>query len=440
MKCPGNKSVQKSQFILKVNRKISLRRHICFLLGLYLILAILGFWFFLRTKAIVKASANQKANLDVMANYQESQPLEEHRLQIASGQTMANLLSPFFPYSLINEIMAAAKPVYNLNKIKAGHKLIIKTLPGGNFHSLIYEIDSSQLLEIKKNRENWEARLVSLPLEKRPAFLSGEIKENLIEAFNQLGEKDSLALSLAEIFAWEIDFYLDLRAGDTFALIFEKNYLQGEFVGYGDILAAQIINQGKKYQAYRFRHPKTGKVDYYDAQGRSLRKTFLRSPIKYSRITSRFSFSRFHPIHKIYRPHYGIDYAAPVGTPVQATADGVVTFAGWNGASGRMIRLRHKNGYESLYLHLRNFAPGIKIGAHVKAGEIIGYVGSSGESTGPHLDYRLLYHGRYVNPLAWRFEPAEPLPSEFLEDFKQEIKLYQWLFDRPLFFARLFTF
>ncbi|MCX7974240.1 MAG: M23 family metallopeptidase [Candidatus Aminicenantes bacterium] len=404
------------------------------------VVALLIFPLFFKTKLTIKVSTNQSSLSELPSDSSRIHSIKEHRLKIVSGQTLVDLLIPFFPFQLINEIIAAAKPVYNLNRIRAGHDLVIKTSNQGDFYSLTYEIDPGQFLEIKKETNGLKASLQSPPLETRLSFLTGEINESLIEAINQLGERDSLALSLAEIFAWEIDFYLDLRAGDIFAFIFEKKYLQGEFIGYGDILAAQIINQGKKYQAYRFRHPKTGKIDYFDAEGKSLRKAFLRSPIKYGRITSRFSLRRRHPIHKIYRPHYGIDYAAPIGTPVQATADGLVTFAGRNGASGRMIRLRHKNGYESLYLHLHQFAPGIKVGAQVKAGDIIGYVGSSGESTGPHLDYRLLYHGRYINPLAWRFESSEPLPPEFLDSFKNEIKSFAFFFDRPYLFARLLTF
>jgi len=382
----------------------------------------------------------QKISVQAIPEKENIQPLKEHKITISRGKTITELLSPFLPHKLISELLATSSPLYNLNRIMAGHNLTLRLLESGDFHSLTYEINNEQYLEIRKDNDGFLASLKILPLEKKLCFLSGEIKGSLIEALNQLEEKDYLALSLAEIFAWEIDFYLDLRAGDSFALIFEKNYRENEFVGYGNILAAQIINQGKKYQAFRFLHPETGRADYFDAQGKSLRKEFLRSPIKYARITSRYSHRRLHPIQKIYRPHYGVDYAAPVGTPVQATADGLVTFAGWNGPSGRMIRLRHKNGYETLYLHLRNFAPGIKVGARVKAGDIIGYVGSTGESTGPHLDYRIIHHGRYINPLAWRFEPANPLPAEYLEVFKNEIKFYEFLLNNPLWFARLLTY
>jgi murein DD-endopeptidase MepM/ murein hydrolase activator NlpD len=438
---PGHRSRQYGQrIVFKIKRGRRLLRTGYIVFTAIIISGFLIFYLFFRSSSIDRKLPEEKISLPAIPEKENIQPLKEHKITIPQGKTIADLLSPFLSSQLISELLTASRPLYNLNRIMAGHNLILKLLENGDFHSLTYEIDKAEYLEIKKDNDGISASLQTLPLEKRICFLSGEIKGNLIEALNLLGEKDYLALSLAEIFAWEIDFYLDLRAGDTFALIFEKNYRENEFVSYGNILAAQIINQGKKYQAFRFISPETGRADYFDARGSSLRKEFLRSPIKYARITSRYSHRRLHPIQKIYRPHYGVDYAAPVGTPVQATADGLVTFAGWNGSSGRMIRLRHKNGYETLYLHLRNFASGIKAGARVKAGDIIGYVGSSGESTGPHLDYRITYHGRYINPLAWRFEPAEPLPAEYLETFKNEIKFYEFLLNHPLWFARLLPY
>lgn len=441
MNSPGLKfNKNHLEIVLKIEKKTWIKKkRLVLLLGITFFALIAGYFLF-KSPSLDQSFLDQQISPIKTTEVSTAPIFKEHSLVIPPGKSIADLLSPFLPYQLIHELILTSFPVYNLNRIKAGHNLVIKTLESGEFHSLTYEIDKSQYLEIKRENNSYSASLQNIPLERRLCYLSGEIKESLIESLNQLGERDYLALSLAEIFAWEIDFYLDLRAGDTFSLVFEKNYRNNEFIGYGDILAAQIINQGKKYQAFRFLNPETGKADYFDAEGKSLKKDFLRSPIKYARITSRFSQRRLHPIHKIFRPHYGIDYAAPIGTPVQATADGIVTFAGWNGTSGRMIRLRHKNGYETLYLHLQNFSPEIKAGAQVKAGDIIGYVGSSGESTGPHLDYRILYHGRYINPLAWRFEPANPLPSELLENFKNEIKVYVLLLSDPLWLAQQLVF
>ncbi len=345
-------------FKIEKETRIKKRRPVI-LLGIAFLAIIAGYFLF-KSQSIDQSFLNQQISPIEISETDSPPGFKEHSLIIPPGKSIADLLSSFLPYQLIHELVMTSFPVYNLNQIKAGHNLVIRTLENGGFHSLAYEVDKSQYLEIKKENNSYSASLQKIPFEKKLCYLSGVIEESLIEAINQLGERDYLALSLAEIFTWEIDFYLDLRAGDTFALVFEKNFRDNEFVSYGDILAAQIVNEGKTFQAFRFINPSTGKADYFDAEGKSLKKDFLRSPIKYARITSRFSQRRLHPFQKIYKPHYGVDYAAPIGTPVQATADGIVTFAGWNGASGRMIRLRHKNGYETLYLHLRNFSPEIK--------------------------------------------------------------------------------
>lgn len=378
-----------------------------------------------------------KENIEVNSLQPE---LNTTSICILPGKTITDLLLPFFgSLDFLYKLLEATVATYDLTKIRAGNNLVVKT-SNGSFHSLAYEIDKTHYLHVEKSKDGFMASIKTIPYETRVAYLAGGIQDSLIEAFNRLGERDSLALEMAEIFSWEIDFYLDLRPGDSFSLVYEKKFLDGEFAGYGSILAAQINNQGRQYQAFRFVFPDTGRVDYFDAEGRSLRKEFLRSPLKYGRITSRFSYRRLHPIRKVFRPHFGVDYAAPVGTAVQATADGVVHSAGWNGASGRMVHLRHHHGYETMYLHLSRLAPGIRPGVKVAAGEVIGYVGSSGESTGPHLDYRILYRGRYINPLAWRFEPASPLSEECQPRFQAEIEFFKFLLSSPLFFARRLLF
>ncbi len=384
-----------------------------------------------------RSSSAEEKNIEISSDQPE---LKEVSIRIRSGETITDLLLPFFgSVDSVYKLLEATAATYDLTKVRAGNSLVVKT-SDGLFHSLTYEIDPTNYLQVQKRDGGFVASVETIPYETRIAYLAGEIRDSLIAAFNQLGEGDALALEVAEIFSWEIDFYLDLRPGDSFSLVYEKKFWRGKFAGYGRVLAAQVNIQGKKYQAFCFVFPDTGRVDYFDAEGNSLRKEFLRSPLKYGRITSRFSYRRLHPIRKVYRPHYGVDYAAPVGTPVQATADGVVRSAGWNGASGRMIHLRHPKGYETMYLHLSRLAPGIRLGVKVTAGEVIGYVGSSGESTGPHLDYRILYRGRYINPLAWRFEPASPLPEKYKPRFQAEIEAFQLLLASPVFFARRLIF
>jgi murein DD-endopeptidase MepM/ murein hydrolase activator NlpD len=359
--------------------------------------------------------------------------LTEYRERLRPGATMGEILSNYgFSPAEIQSLYDQTKPVFDLRRVRAGQRVRLYGTPDGKVVRFVYELDEINFLSVERSGDRFEARLEALPVATNLNMIGGVIQDNPISAFNLLGEEDTLALSFSELFAWDVDFYIDLRQGDTFKVIFEKKYIEGKFAGYGDILAAEMTNQGKVFQAFLYAPPDGQKPEYYDAEGKSLRKEFYKSPIKWARITSRFSRSRLHPIHKVYRAHYGVDYAAPVGTPVQVTADGLVIFAGWNGASGRMVRVRHMNAYETMYLHLRRFGPGIRIGARVKAGDVVGYVGSSGESTGPHLDYRIKLRGSYLNPLSYRFKPVAPLKEEFLEDYLRKISVYRILFEDPL--------
>ncbi|MBS3819150.1 M23 family metallopeptidase [bacterium] len=370
-----------------------------------------------------------------------SSPLETNHVFIKRGMTLTDILSPYhFSPKEIHKIREEVQPVYDLSKIKAGKEMRIYCLPDGGVERIEYDMDEEKYLCIDLKEESCQAQLKKFPFQVKEKMILGVIQDNLISAINEQGEKVFLALSLAEIFAWDIDFYIDIQPGDSFKIIFEKKFLDGEFKGYGNILAAEFINQGKKFQAFRYTYPDTGKSDYFDFQGNSLRKEFLKSPLKFGRITSRFSHSRFHPILKVYRPHHGVDYGAPPGTPVQSTADGTVIFKGWKGGSGRMVKIRHRNDYQTYYLHLSRFARGIRRGASVKSGQVIGYVGSSGLSTGPHLDYRIKYKGRFINPLAWRFKSAEPLRKEFLSDFQKKTHKYLIHLQAPSLFINALTF
>jgi murein DD-endopeptidase MepM/ murein hydrolase activator NlpD len=244
---------------------------------------------------------------------------------------------------------------------------------------------------------------------------------SVIAAMDETGEHVQLAMSLAGIFAGQIDFESDLQQGDTFEVLFEKSTRDGEFAGYGNILSARFTADGRDHKAFRWADPATGKAAYYDAEGRSLKRFFLRTPLLFApRVTSGFSRSRLHPVYRTYRAHLGIDYGAPTGSQVVAAANGVVVSAGWSGGGGKTIRLRHANGYETYYLHLSAFARGIRAGAHVSQGQVIARVGATGVATGPHLDYRLRKNGVFVNPLAEhrRLPPGEPIPAKALVSFR----------------------
>jgi murein DD-endopeptidase MepM/ murein hydrolase activator NlpD len=368
-----------------------------------------------------------------------SPPLEKNKKTIRWGMTLTDILAPYdFTPTEIFDLSRSVRPVYDLSKIKAGQEIRVFTTQQGEVVSLEYDIDETNYLHIQKKEETFMAEIKKIPYENKVSMIWGTIQDYLISAVNKENEGVQLALDLADLFAWDIDFYADVRKGDSFKILFEKKYLEGKFVGYGNILAAEFTNQGKAFQAFRYTYSDTKESDHYDLEGGSLRKTFMKSPIRYDKITSRFSRNRLHPIRKVYRPHYGVDYAARIGTPVQATADGTVIFAGRKGASGRMVGIRHQSRYETQYLHLRAIVKGIEKGVKVREGQEIGIVGSSGESTGPHLDYRIKKDGKYINPLAFNPEPVSPLRAEFLEDFKKVAQNYLLLFDASLLVSSCF--
>ena len=248
--------------------------------------------------------------------------------------------------------------------------------------------------------------------------VEGEIKTSLYEAMVECGLGGEIIFAYADIFAWDVDFYVDVRVGDRFRLLFEECCINGKVLEYGRILAAEYLGEEANVTAVFF-EDSTGHSDYYNPEGQSMRKTFLKSPFKYGykRISSGFSWSRLHPIRKVRRPHLGIDYAAPRGTPVISTADGVVDFRGWKGGFGKYVKIKHGGGMYTTYGHLSRYGRGIRNGARVKQGQVIGYVGSTGLSTGPHLDYRFIKNGRYVNPLRMKVPAASPVKEEYQEEF-----------------------
>jgi len=256
-----------------------------------------------------------------------------------------------------------------------------------------------------------------IPLQKRILGLVGKIENSLYESMVQLGQSPELTMRFADIFAWQIDFLTEPRPGDTFKLVWEKFYKNGEEFSDGAILVAQYLGEEVNHTGILFEDPE-GRKDYYTIEGESLRKEFLRSPLNYRRISSYFSYRRFHPILKYYRPHLGIDYAAPSGTPVASIGDGVVTYVGWKGEYGRFVKVRHQNGYYSTYGHLSRYERGIKRGVKVKQGQVVGYVGVSGLATGPHLDFRLIRNGSFVNFLKIQVPAAESVKERYRKEFE----------------------
>jgi len=265
--------------------------------------------------------------------------------------------------------------------------------------------------------EEVRARKNPRPVREVLASREAVIRSSLFAAVDAMGEGDELAVGVAEVFAWQVDFHRDLQPGDRLEVLFLRLECEGERLGYGPILAARLTNRGTTYQAFRF--ATASGVGYFDERGRPLKRQFLRSPLPYTRVSSGFSASRLHPVLGRRLPHFGVDYAAPLGTPVRATADGVVSFVGFKGGGGNTVELRHAGGYSTAYLHLSRFAPGIKVGARVTQGQVIGFVGATGLATGPHLDYRVMQHGRYLNPARIGADPLPPLTGGELEAFKK---------------------
>lgn len=347
---------------------------------------------------------------------------------IASGETVSQLLDEYLSPAAVEELEDVCKDVFPLNTIRAGHAYAV-TLFEGQFKRFEYEINREKKLVVKKTEQGFEVGEQKLAFETYTVRLDGEISLSLFGALERLGEHGELALQLADIFGWQIDFIRDIRVGDTFRVLVEKRLRNEKFMGYGDILAAEFVNQGKHHQGYLF-HDESGIPGYYDNEGHSLRKAFLKAPLQFSRISSDFSWRRLHPILKKYRPHPGIDYAAPTGTPVRAVGNGTVISKGWSGGGGHTVKIRHMNGYETLYMHLSRYAR-IAKGQKVEQGEIIGYVGSTGLSTGPHLDFRMKKNGQYINPRKVENPNAASLPQHMMPAFaKRSQKLASLLDDQ----------
>ena len=310
----------------------------------------------------------------------------------------------------------ASADIHRLRELYPGrpYKIIIDN--NNHINSFEYWIDDDYILNITSTESGFFAEKVAVEYEKRIQHIGGKIKDNLISSVGEDRENLMLAIKLSDIFAWDIDFTTDIRKGDTFKIVAEGLYLNGEFKKYGEILSAEFANSGETYYAYRFEH--NGWSDYYDADGKSLRRLFLKAPLNFRRISSEFSKKRFHPILKIYRPHLGVDYSALAGTPVSAVGDGKVTFAGYKGQKGKLVVIKHLNGYKTYYGHLSKIAKGIRKGKKVQQGHIIGYVGSSGLATGPHLDYRIKVKNKFVNPLALKMPRGKSIPRKLMAEFK----------------------
>ena len=348
--------------------------------------------------------------------------------RVPDRTTLAALLASFgLRTDLVPAIVSLTRTVFDPRRLKANHAYLVERTFSGLVRRFEYEIDQDRFLRVlgpsDHQPEELTVEVVPYLKERVPAWAHGEISTSspsLFAAMEQAGEGPDLSIELADVFGGEIDFNSELQPGDRFDLTFEKVYRERQFSSYGDVLAAEFTSGGRVLKAVRYAVA-GGKAAYYDAQGRSLKRFFLKSPLKFGApVTSRFSYARMHPILRTLRPHLGVDYGAPAGSPVIAVANGVVVSSGWSGEGGLMVHLRHASGYETFYMHLSAIL--VRAGQHVGQGDLVGKVGMTGLATGPHLDYRVRKNGTPLNPLTLlRALPlGEPIPRNLMAEFSAE--------------------
>lgn len=345
-------------------------------------------------------------------------PLSVVRGTVGRHDTLASALEGLVPPAGVERLVEAARPIHDLARISVGRPFGVALGPDGLLRAFTYGIDELRTLRVVRDGNDLRADVLARRYETRVETVGGTIESSLFGAIEASGEEDQLALDLADIYAWDVDFNTEIQRGDSFRVAVEKLSLDGAFARYGRILAAEFVRGDRVLRA--FRHEGAGGAGYYDAEGRPLRKAFLRSPLRFTRISSRFSRSRLHPVLHVRRAHLGVDYAAPSGTPVAAAADGVVSAAGWMGGYGRTVKIRHPNGYETLYGHLSRID--VRPGQRVAQGARVGAVGATGLATGPHLDYRMSRDGQFVDPLRLESPPAEPVPENERLAFAQTLR------------------
>jgi murein DD-endopeptidase MepM/ murein hydrolase activator NlpD len=336
---------------------------------------------------------------------------------VKAGETLSGI---FHRYGLNGKelllLREASADIHRLRKIVAGQPYEFRLDNDNNVLSFTYQINDEALLRITRDDPGFRAEKIDIPYEKKIGKFGGVIESNLYDSLGNGENPAQLAYLLSDIFSWDFDFTTALRKGDTFKVIVEELWLDGRFKRLGPILAAEFVNDGNTHRAFRYEGP-DGRAGYYDEEGKSLQRSFLKAPLSYRRISSGFSYSRRHPILKIRRHHLGVDYVAPRGTPVSALGDGTVKFAGYKGANGNLVILRHPKGFTTYYLHLNKIRKGIRRGVRVSQGDVIGYVGATGRATGPHLCFRIKKGSRFVNPLRVNVPRRGGIPKQLLADY-----------------------
>lgn len=345
----------------------------------------------------------------------DGQYWQETRIQ--RGDSIASLLNKLdVEDEKASAFLRTTRDARTLRQLVPGRAVRAKVNADGALLALRYIAPDNTLLQVERSGEDFRVSEIAAPLESRVSMKSGEIRHSLFGATDAAGVPDAIATQMADVFGSDIDFHLDIRKGDRFTVVYETLYSNGEPVKTGRILAAEYINQGQAYRALYFKD-REGREGYYNPDGKNLRKAFLRSPLEFSRVTSGFSNARFHPVLQKWRAHKGVDYGAPTGTRIRATADGTIAFAGKQSGYGNLIVINHNGSTSTAYGHLSGFAKGLRQGTRVRQGDIIGYVGATGLATGPHLHYEFRVAGVQRNPLTVPMPQAFPIAAQYQGDF-----------------------
>ncbi len=342
---------------------------------------------------------------------------------IRRNQFLSNImLKENIDYNIITHIEKNHRKVFDIRKIKPGqrHTFLIKRDSIATPAFWIYEINKVDYAVFSLT-DSLNAWVGHKKVDTKVEFIEGVIETSLWNAMEAAGGNQNITMELSEIYSWTVDFF-GIQPGDTFKVVYENKYIKDECIGMGKILASYLKNDGEDHYAYYFEQ--NGTSEYFDEEGNNLRKAFLKAPLNYRRISSTFSNARKHPVTKVVRPHHGVDYAAPTGTPVVTIGDGTVIEKGWDKkGGGNYVKIKHNSTYTTTYMHLNGFAKGIQKGSKVKQGQLIGYVGSTGMSTGPHLDFRLNKNGKYINPLTFESPSVEPVKEENRTAFEKVVSM-----------------
>jgi murein DD-endopeptidase MepM/ murein hydrolase activator NlpD len=322
----------------------------------------------------------------------------------------------------ISGIILSAREVHNIDRMAANTEFVVtneikddETIPV----SVAFKLSNTRELVCERDSAGvWSSKINEFPIDINTVTFSGVVESSLWESARNANMDTNLISALADIFAWQVDFAREVRRNDRWRLVVEEKRVNDKFVGWGNILVAEYVNAGTPYVGIRY-PPNADRASYYALDGTSLRRMFLKSPVKFGRISSRFSNNRLHPVLKVRRPHNGVDYAAPIGTPIMSVGKGVVEFAGYRGQAGIMVKIRHNSTYSTSYSHMRNVARGIRPGVRVEQGQVIGYVGMTGLTSGPHCHFEFYVNGRFVDPLGRRFPAEDPVPPSEMDNFKQ---------------------